>query len=73
MKKDVFAKSFPHVNRWIEEQGWIEIGQDEYSRSLVRTIDEGGLVWESKKQHVTVDKTLEALENFLIKWFEENT
>lgn len=65
--KNIFAKSFPYINQWIEEQGWIEIGQDEYSKSLVRAIDAGGMVWESKKQHVSVDEALGALERFLIK------
>jgi len=56
----------------IKGHGWIEIGQDEYSKSLVRAIDEGGMVWESKKQQVSVAEALEALEKFLINLFEEN-
>ncbi len=49
MRNDLFANTFPNVTRWITEQGWIEIGHDENSESLIRAIDEGGLVWESSE------------------------
>jgi hypothetical protein len=26
--------TYPTVARWVQEYGWIEIGQDEFSRSL---------------------------------------
>jgi hypothetical protein len=39
-----FAESYPTITRWVEEQGWIEIGADEYSTSLVRALDPGGMV-----------------------------
>jgi len=63
---NIFTKTFPNINNWIE------IGSDEHSESLVRALDEGGLVWESTDQQLTIDDALLALENFLIKWFEEN-
>lgn len=44
---NISAKTFPYIDRWIGEQGWIEMGSDENSDSLVRAIDEGGLVWEA--------------------------
>jgi len=68
----MFTQIYPNINRWIDEQGWIEIGQDENSESLVRAIDEGGLVWESTEKHISIDQALSALENYLEKWLEEN-
>ncbi len=68
---NMFAKTFPYIDQWVEEQGWIEIGSDENSDSLVRAIDTGGLVWESDGQHQTIDGALLALEQFLISWFQE--
>ncbi len=39
----------PTLAAWIlSGAGWIELGQDEYSRSLVRILDIGGLLWESE-------------------------
>lgn len=69
----MFTQVYPNINRWIDEHGWIEIGQDEDSESLVRAIDEGGLVWESNEKHKSIDEVLSALENYLEKWLEENT
>ena len=57
-----FSKAYPNIAYWVEACGWIEIGQDEYSNSLVRALDEGGLVWESSDDHTTVDAALQALE-----------
>ncbi len=72
MRNDLFANTFPNITRWVTEQGWIEIGQDENSKSLVRVIDLGGLVWESSEKQTSIDDALYALENYLEKWFEEN-
>ena len=57
-----FSKAYPNIAHWVNTQGWIEIGQDEYSDSLVRALDEGGLVWESSDDQKTVDEALQALE-----------
>ncbi len=73
MRNDLFANTFPNITRWVTERGWIEIGQDENSTSLVRVFDPGGLVWESSKKQTSIDDTLYALEDYLEKWFEENT
>jgi len=68
----IFAQAYPAVARWVEEQGWVESGMDEYSASLVRALDAGGLVWESSSEEKTVDEALQALEKALQKWFEQN-
>jgi hypothetical protein len=60
--KSQFSKIYPNIAHWVTTQSWIEIGQDEYSSSLVRALDEGGLVWESSDEHRTVDEALQALE-----------
>jgi hypothetical protein len=67
-----FSKSYPTIQRWIEEQGWIEIGTDEYSSSLVRAFDLGGLVWESDSNIGTIDEALDELEKGFKDWFENN-
>jgi hypothetical protein len=68
----MFFKIYPVINRWINEQGWIEIGQNENSQSLVRAIDDGGLVWESDDMHISIDLALQDLEIFLKNWYNKN-
>jgi len=65
-----FSKLYPNIAYWVEACGWIEIGQDEYSSSLVRALDEGGMVWESSDDHETLDEALQALEMELAEWLE---
>jgi hypothetical protein len=52
-----FDKQYPNISRWVMD-GWIEIGQDDYSRSFIRVMDIGGLVWESDMKHATVAEAL---------------
>ena len=59
--KSQFSEIYPNIAHWVTTQGWIEIGQDEYSDSLVRALDEGGMVWENSDEHQTVDEALQAL------------
>lgn len=68
----VFTQAYPTITRWIEEQGWIEIGSDEYSSSLVRALDPGGMVWESESSLNSIDDALKELEKELKEWFKKN-
>ena len=68
----LFAETYPTISRWIEEQGWIEIGSDEYSSSLVRALDPGGMVWESDSNLDSIDEALKELEKELKDWFKKN-
>ena len=68
-----FSESYPNLNWWVENQGWIEIGQDEHSRSMVRILDEGGMIWESDPKSKTLDNDLKKADRFIAKWIEENT
>jgi hypothetical protein len=37
------------VARWVQEYGRMEIGQDEFSRSFIRALDDGGMAWEGQE------------------------
>ena len=58
-----FEQTYPNIARWVKSYGWIEIGGDLYSQSLIRALDEGGMVWESKDNDATLAETLNALES----------
>ena len=55
---DDFAHRYPNVNQFVFERGWVEIGADEYSPSLIRALDPGGLVWEGKKEYELAGRRL---------------
>lgn len=67
-----FETSYPAITEWVDSYGWIEIGNDEDSDSLIRALNEGGLIWESQKKHKTLDQALQACERALAEWIEEN-
>jgi hypothetical protein len=60
-----FEESYPNITSWVTSQGWIELGQDEYSSSLVRALDAGGMVWEGSTYYATLDEAFDALETAL--------
>ena len=68
-----FEQSYPRITRWVKTQGWIEIGEDDYSRSFVRALDIGGMVWEGQEQneYATMDDMQRALEEGLAVWMRE--
>jgi hypothetical protein len=53
---------YPHVAEWVFTHGWIEIGQDDHSQSLVRALDSGGMVWEGADDYSSLDALMEALD-----------
>jgi hypothetical protein len=59
---DTFAEKYPNIAAWIKD-GWIELGHDGDSTSMVRVLDEGGLVWEGGTRHKSVDKILQEAED----------
>ena len=66
-----FEHMYPNIARWVQSYGWIEMGADHYSRSLVRALDEGGMVWESQEDATTLDEVLQTLDVFLAQRMQE--
>ena len=64
--------TYPHIAEWVQDHGWIEIGQDEYSTSFVRALDIGGLVWEGKNRYGNLGDAFQDLEAGLTEWMEQN-
>jgi hypothetical protein len=53
--------SFPAIAEFVRMQGWIEIGDQEGFGFIVRALDYGGLVYESRKPR-TLAQALKTLE-----------
>jgi hypothetical protein len=66
-----FDDTYPNITYWVESLGWIEVGQDEYSTSMVRALNEGGLVWEGNDTYETLDEAMQALERALGECIKE--
>ncbi len=62
---DSFARTYPHIARWIKIHGWIEVGADDMSRSWIQALDEGGMVWEGGDPSKTLDEAFDELDTAL--------
>ena len=54
--------AYPQISQWVTCWGWVEIGQDDYRRSMVRALDAGGMVWEGKRHYASLDALFRDLE-----------
>ena len=61
-KLTLVEDAYPNIARWVQFHGWIEIGQAHGSRSFVRALDGGGVVWQGGDDYETLDEALQALE-----------
>lgn len=69
----MFDDQHPNLAAWIlGGDAWIELGQDEFSRSYVRVLDIGGLIWESERTYQTVAEALNDAEAAVAAWMDEN-
>ncbi|MDA0685105.1 MAG: hypothetical protein O3A57_11905 [Bacteroidetes bacterium] len=66
-----FATLYPNIAAWVQD-GWVEIGHDDYSRSFVRALDTGGMVWEGEQNYPSLHDALQALDAGIAGWLEEN-
>lgn len=68
----VFEERYPALTRWVQGAGWLEIGQVYWSRSLIRVLDEGGMVWEGGATAPSLSAALAEAETALGQWFADN-
>ena len=67
---DLFDERFPNIADWVLGDGYLEIGRDEDSRSLVRALDMGGMLWEGKTRYASVEELLQDLDKALAEIME---
>jgi hypothetical protein len=62
----MFSTQFPHIAWWVLNNGWVALGSDEDSDSLMRLIDPSGTCWEDEDSD-TMDIALYKAEMYLKK------
>lgn len=68
----IFDDLYPNIAWWADGGGWIELGRDDYSPSLIRVLDIGGMLWEGAEKYPTVATALDEAEAFIAQWREDN-
>lgn len=71
--KDSFEARYPNIAGWVLDC-WVEIGPTDWSDSLVRALDTGGLVWEGRpaSDYESLDEALAALDAGIAEWTGDN-
>jgi len=65
-----FEDRYPNINGWVKD-GLIEIGYSDYSKSFVRALDEGGLIWEGSRKYDSLDDALKDLDTGIAAFVKE--
>ncbi len=68
-----FETLYPNIAYFVDAIGWIELGHnyDSPLTSLIRALDQGGMVWEGKDRYTTLDEAFQDLEHGLAAWFQD--
>ena len=60
--------SYPHLSRWTAEFGTVEIGHCGQTRSFIRVLDEGGIIWKGRRSYTALDAALADAEAGVSRW-----
>jgi len=63
--------SYPCMARWLEAHGTIEFGNCHHTRSFIRVIDEGGMIWSGQRSYKSFDAALADCEAGIGRWLRE--
>jgi hypothetical protein len=61
----VLDDAYPYLAAWVDERGWFEVGPHYYSRSFIRVLDEGGMVWEGAIRYPSLGAAFRAADTAL--------
>ncbi|NEO29825.1 MAG: hypothetical protein F6K36_05115 [Symploca sp. SIO3C6] len=71
LKSKMFEEQYPNIHRFVEEIGWIEIGQNDVISSFVRAYDQGGTVYEGKSSYQGLEQALEDLDTRIKAYLDD--
>lgn len=69
--KSIGAAPYPHLWRWTAEFGSVEIGHCGQTRSFIRVLDEGGMVWKGRRRYRTLDAALADADAGVSRWMKD--
>jgi hypothetical protein len=71
-KSKTFEAKYPNLSRFVDEIGWIEIGQNEMISAFVRAYDLGGTVYEGEDTYPDLETALQDLDEGIKAYLEEH-
>jgi hypothetical protein len=71
-KSKTFETQYPTIHYFVEDTGWIEIGQNNMISAFVRAYDQGGTVYEGKDTYPSMEAALQDLEAGIKTYLDEH-
>lgn len=69
--KSLSPDKYPFLWRWVSEFGTVEIGYCHQTRSFIRVLDEGGLIWKGRRSYTTLDAALADANAGAARWMRD--
>ncbi len=69
--KSAGPAAHPHLWRWVADYGTVEIGHCGQTRSFIRVLDEGGIIWKGRRGYATLDAALADAEAGVARWMRD--
>ena len=69
--KSAVAASYSRLWQWVAEFGTVEIGYCDQTRSFIRVLDEGGIVWKGRRSYPTLDAALADADAGAARWMRD--
>lgn len=63
--------NYPHLWRWVTEFGPVEIGHCHQTRSFIRVLDEGGMIWKGRRRYASLDAALADADAGVSRWMKD--
>lgn len=68
-----FDDRYPNIDWWTQSgRGWIELGRDEYSSSMIRVLDIGGMLGGGGDEYDSITEAMKGADEFIGQWRIEN-
>jgi hypothetical protein len=67
-----FEEQYPNLCRFVEEYGWIEIGESQHINSFVRAYALGGTVYHGKESYPNMEAALSDLDSGIKEYMDVN-
>ena len=64
-------ETYPCVARWLEAHGTVEIGYCYHTKSFIRALDEGSMIWKGRATYKSLDAALAACEKGVGRWLRD--
>jgi len=66
------TETHPGIARWVEAYGTVEFGYCRETRSAIRVLDEGGMVWSGRRSYKSFDEALADCDANLVRMLRDD-